>query len=39
MNSNNVKAPVHLWIVGFISLLWNAMGVFDYLATKLRLEF
>ena len=39
MNSNNVKAPVHLWIVGIVSLLWNALGVFDYLATKLRLEF
>ena len=39
MNSNNVKAPVHLWIVGIVSLLWNALGVFDYLATKMRLEF
>ena len=38
MNSNNVKAPVHLWIVGIVSLLWNAMGVFDYLATQLELE-
>ena len=39
MNSNSVKAPVHLWIVGVIALLWNAMGAFDYLATKMRLEF
>ena len=39
MNPNNAKAPVHLWIVGVIALLWNAMGVFDYLATKMRLEF
>jgi hypothetical protein len=39
MNSNNVKAPVHLWIVGVLALLWNAVGAFDYLATKLRLDF
>ena len=33
------RTPVHLWIVGVLSLLWNAMGAFDYLATHLRLEF
>jgi hypothetical protein len=33
------KAPVHLWIVGIVTLLWNAMGAFDYLATQLKLEF
>ena len=32
------KAPVHLWIVGILALLWNAMGAFDYLATKLPIE-
>ena len=36
---DNVKTPVHLWIVGIVSLLWNAMGAFDYLATKLKLDF
>jgi hypothetical protein len=39
MNGNSVKPPVHLWIVGLISLLWNSMGAFDYSATELRLEF
>jgi len=34
-----IKAPVHFWIIAIISLLWNAMGAFDYLATKLRLDF
>lgn len=34
-----VRAPVHLWIVGALSLLWNAMGAFDYLATQLKLDF
>jgi hypothetical protein len=32
------RTPVHLWIVGVVSLLWNAMGAFDYLATHLKLE-
>ena len=31
--------PVHLWLVGILSLLWNTFGVFDYLATKLELDF
>lgn len=43
MNDLNVgearsKTPVHLWVVGILSLLWNAMGAFDYLATQLKLE-
>lgn len=33
------RTPVHLWIVGVLSLLWNAVGAFDYLATKLQLDF
>jgi len=32
------KTPVHLWIIGVVALLWNAMGAFDYLATQLELE-
>ena len=39
MNRESHQAPLHLWIVGILSLLWNAMGCFDYLATKLRLDF
>ena len=35
----SVKAPVHLWIVGIVSLLWNAIGAFDYLASRLKIEF
>lgn len=33
------KAPLHLWIVGVLALLWSLMGVFDYLATQFRLDF
>jgi hypothetical protein len=38
MNPNAVKAPIHLWIIGILSLLWNAVGAFDYLATEMKLE-
>ena len=38
MNSN-VKTPVHLWIIGIVTLLWNLMGAFDYTATHMKLEF
>ena len=33
------RTPIHLWIVGVLALLWNLMGVFDYLATQLELDF
>ncbi|SEV96015.1 hypothetical protein SAMN04488515_0412 [Cognatiyoonia koreensis] len=29
-----MKTPVHLWIVGALSLLWNAGGGIDYFMTK-----
>ena len=33
MNDTPAKAPVHLWIVGILAVLWNAVGAFDYFAT------
>jgi hypothetical protein len=39
MNELTTKAPRHLWIVGVLAVLWNAMGAFDYSASQLRLEF
>ena len=24
------KTPVHLWVVGIVSLLWNCFGAYDY---------
>ena len=39
MNNTAAKTPIHLWIVGILALLWNAMGAFDYTATKLQLDF
>lgn len=38
MNEANTAAPKHLWIVGILAVLWNAIGAFDYSATQLRLE-
>lgn len=32
------STPVHLWIIGILVLLWNAMGVFDYIATQIPIE-
>jgi hypothetical protein len=29
-------APVHLWIVGLLALLWNGFGCFDYFMTRTR---
>lgn len=31
-------APLHLWIVAVVSLLWNLIGVTDYTMTNLRSE-
>lgn len=30
------KTPLHLWIVGGISTLWNAFGTTDYFMTRTR---
>ncbi|MBK6349049.1 MAG: hypothetical protein IPF50_04265 [Proteobacteria bacterium] len=38
MNELNTRTPRHLWIVGVLSVLWNAVGAFDYSASQLRVE-
>jgi len=30
--------PVHLWIVGVLSLLWSAMGALDFMMTQTKNE-
>ena len=30
------RVPAHLWIVGILSLLWNAFGAYDYTMTNLH---
>lgn len=34
--STATRAPVHLWIVGVLAILWNSYGCFDYLMTQTR---
>lgn len=29
-------APMHLWIVGILALLWNGFGCYDYLMTRTK---
>ena len=33
-----VKAPWHLYLIGFAAVLWNLAGVFDFLATATQFE-
>ena len=33
-----MKAPWHLWVIGIVSLLWNAVGAVDYYMTQTRNE-
>lgn len=32
------STPRHLWVVGIVALLWNAMGAMDYVMTQTRNE-
>lgn len=31
-----MKTPAHLWIIGVVSLLWNAGGAYDYVMTQTK---
>ncbi|HEY0413460.1 MAG TPA: hypothetical protein VGD66_09985 [Allosphingosinicella sp.] len=31
-----MRTPLHLWIVGSVSALWNAFGCFDYVMSQTR---
>jgi hypothetical protein len=30
------RTPIHLWIVGVLATLWNCVGCYDYLMTRMR---
>lgn len=32
----SAKAPVHLWIVGVLALVWHAWASIDYIMTRMR---
>jgi hypothetical protein len=34
MKGSMMKTPAHLWIIGVVSLLWNAGGAYDYVMTQ-----
>lgn len=36
--TDRIAVPWHLWVVGFVSLLWNGMGVADYTLTQIRFD-
>jgi len=38
MNEFASRVPRHLWIIGILAVLWNAVGALDYSATQLKLE-
>lgn len=35
---NPQRTPWHLWAVGIVGLLWNAVGAFDYVMTQTQNE-
>ena len=32
--ADRAKTPIHLWMVGVVSLAWNSIGALDYTMTK-----
>lgn len=36
MAESRIPTPLHLWLIGVVSLLWNVMGAYDYLMTETR---
>jgi len=32
----SLKAPWHVWVVGFLSLLWSSVGAMDFVMTQTR---
>ena len=36
--TTGARAPISLWIVGIAATLWNGLGCYDYLMTRLRNE-
>lgn len=37
VGEGRVSTPVHLWIVGVLTLMFNALGIISYMTTKLGL--
>ena len=37
-DTNHTQTPGHLWVIGSVAVLWNAMGLFDFVMTMTRNE-
>jgi Zn-dependent protease with chaperone function len=35
MNETAGKAPIHLWVLGILSLLWNCFGCYEYVMSHI----
>lgn len=35
-HTEQMRAPMHLWLVGGLAALWNAFGAYDYWMTRMR---
>ena len=33
-----MRGPWHIWVIGIVALLWNAMGAFDFVMTQTNNE-
>lgn len=38
MNAPTQTTPWHLWVIGVVTLLWNAMGALDFVMTQTQNE-
>ncbi len=38
MNQSAPITPAHLWIIGILAVVWNAIGAYDYTATQYKFE-
>lgn len=36
--TQTAKTPRHLWIIGFVALIWNLIGAMDYVMTETKNE-
>ncbi|MEO8546733.1 MAG: hypothetical protein ABI422_00045 [Sphingomicrobium sp.] len=35
-DTGRARTPIHLWIIGVLATLWNCVGCYDYLMTRMR---
>jgi hypothetical protein len=38
VNQSAPITPAHLWIIGILAVVWNAIGAYDYTATQYKFE-